>query len=250
MAMGHIHVLTCRTWRSLAGFLLNCATEGQLSPRVTWWFTVKVLRKSRKHWQVKIAPESNLQVSVWLEMRSQLLSDVFCSCLKWKRACFLSYPADWDGLDESNRSEHVGSFDIHKVHRGRGARWDLWFRTGVVWGWQIAFLFTDETKKDLLLLCVPRACTWTGSDVVKTCLCPCKRAGTHRNTWDLNPAECKEQVFELARGCVYRTEQDKEDRKERVVLESELPERNVDHKCFRQHIWSSATVTQPCVYHA
>lgn len=49
---------------------------------------------------------------------------------------------------------------------------------------------------------------------------------------------------------VYRTEQDKEDRKERVVVEAEPSDRNFDRKCFRQHIWTSAAVTQPCVCHA
>lgn len=41
----------------------------------------------------------------------------------------------------------------------------------------------------------------------------------------------------------------KETVKERVLLEAELPERNFDHKCFPQHVWRPAMVTQPRVCH-
>lgn len=95
----------------------------------------------------KLLPKAIYRPRVWSGMRSKLFTTIFRRCLKRKQACFLSHRADWDGLDKADRSEDVGGLDSHKVQKGRGARWDLWFRRGAIRGWQIAFFCSQMGQR-------------------------------------------------------------------------------------------------------
>lgn len=131
-------------------------------------------------------------------------------------------------MDWSAPTEYVGSFDIHKVEREWGARWDPGFRTGAIRGKQP---FPDETQMR------PTVGVHGGTHVNRLRRCKkntCRRAATDGKTGEVNPAERREQAF-TGRREIKRTGR-------RVVVESERPDTNFHPECFRQQIRSSATV--------